>query len=260
MSRFTQHFVDVLDMTKTPLEFFGTLYPNDTPEDLRKYLGRFGVSGKMQVQTMGELSDGQLARVVLSKMGRENPHILLLDEPTNHLDMESIDSLAEAIKDFKGGTVLVSHDMRLISQVAEEIWICDHKTVTKFPGDILAFKKHLQVELGLAKSQGLKGDASVKAKTETEKKKAKEEKMVEKGGNKADLEWGAKKEKGLPTPPSSSPTAGLGNLQSLGQALPSGGEAAAPVCAPAVPAADGECPMMGKAEWRKCDVCGKRHP
>jgi len=88
MSRFTQHFVDVLDMSKTPLEYFEVLYPTESKEDLRKYLGRFGVSGKMQVQTMGELSDGQKARVVLSKMGKEAPHILLLDEPTNHLDME----------------------------------------------------------------------------------------------------------------------------------------------------------------------------
>ena len=88
MSKFTQHFVDVLDLSKTPLEYFETLYPNDTYEELRKYLGRFGVSGRMQMQVQEELSDGQKARVVLAKMGRENPHILLLDEPTNHLDME----------------------------------------------------------------------------------------------------------------------------------------------------------------------------
>jgi ABC-type Mn2+/Zn2+ transport system ATPase subunit len=66
---------------------------------------------------MGQLSDGQKSRVVLAKMAKETPHLLFLDEPTNHLDMESIDSLAKAINAFGGGMVLVSHDMRLISQV-----------------------------------------------------------------------------------------------------------------------------------------------
>jgi hypothetical protein len=66
---------------------------------------------------MSQLSDGQKARIVFSKLAMDKPHLLMLDEPTNHLDMESIDSLARMINDFKGGLVLVSHDMRLISQV-----------------------------------------------------------------------------------------------------------------------------------------------
>ena len=80
-------------------------------------------------------------------MAKETPHLLLLDEPTNHLDMESIDSLAKAINNFGGGMVLVSHDMRLISQVAKEIWICDNKTVSKYLGEISDFKMHLRRQL-----------------------------------------------------------------------------------------------------------------
>jgi ATP-binding cassette subfamily F protein 2 len=76
MGRFTQHFIDVLDLTKTPLEFFEETYPGDAREDQRKYLGRFGVSGKMQVQRMAELSDGQKSRVVFAKLGRDVPHIV----------------------------------------------------------------------------------------------------------------------------------------------------------------------------------------
>lgn len=76
-------------------------------------------------------------------MAKENAHLLLLDEPTNALDMEMIDSLAQALKQFKGGVLLVSHDMRLISQVAQEIWIVD-KGLTKFKGDINDFKMDLR--------------------------------------------------------------------------------------------------------------------
>jgi ATP-binding cassette subfamily F protein 2 len=76
LGRFTQHFVDVLDLEKTPLEFFEEMYPNDPREEQRKYLGRFGVSGAMQVQKMAELSDGQKSRVVFAKLGRDVPHIV----------------------------------------------------------------------------------------------------------------------------------------------------------------------------------------
>ena len=76
LGRFTQHFIDVLNLDQTPLEFFETLYPGDTREDQRKYFGRFGVSGKMQVQKMQELSDGQKSRVVFAKLGRQVPHIV----------------------------------------------------------------------------------------------------------------------------------------------------------------------------------------
>ena len=76
LGRFTQHFVDVLDLERTPLEFFEATYPNDPREEQRKYLGRFGVSGPMQVQKMAELSDGQKSRVVFAKLGRDVPHIV----------------------------------------------------------------------------------------------------------------------------------------------------------------------------------------
>merc|ERR1712232_821909 len=138
----------------------GEKYPNDARE-VRGYLGRFGVSGKMQVQKMSELSDGQCSRVVFAKLGRDVPHILLLDEPTNHLDMESIDALAKAINDFEGGMVLVSHDMRLISQVAKEIWICDHKQVQIYKGGIQSFKMDMRAQMGIEGHQHkLRGDAS----------------------------------------------------------------------------------------------------
>jgi ATP-binding cassette subfamily F protein 2 len=80
ISKFTQHFVDVLDLDKTPLEYFMHLWPDLSREDGRKFLGRFGISGSVQTQIMGQLSDGQKSRVVLAKMAKENPHMLFLDE------------------------------------------------------------------------------------------------------------------------------------------------------------------------------------
>lgn len=76
LGRFTQHFVDVLDLEMTPLEFFESHYPNDPRDEQRKYLGRFGVAGSQQVQKMAELSDGQKSRVVFAKLGRDVPHIV----------------------------------------------------------------------------------------------------------------------------------------------------------------------------------------
>mmetsp|Transcript_6870 Transcript_6870/g.14716 ORF Transcript_6870/g.14716 Transcript_6870/m.14716 type:complete len:601 (-) Transcript_6870:525-2327(-) len=147
ISKFTQHFVDILDEDKSPLDYFMDIYPDVPRDQARSYLGRYGVTGSVQTQLIKHLSDGQKSRVVFAKMAKETPHLLLLDEPTNHLDMESIDSLARAITKFKGGLVLVSHDMRLISQVAQEIWICDQKRVTRYQGDIADFK------LGIRQSQ-----------------------------------------------------------------------------------------------------------
>jgi ATP-binding cassette subfamily F protein 2 len=86
------------------------------------------------------------------------PHMLLLDEPTNHLDMETIDALADAINGFEGGVVLVSHDFRLIDQVAEEIWICEKETVTKWDGDILSYKNHLKGKVMKASNKDAKSE------------------------------------------------------------------------------------------------------
>ena len=81
--------------------------------------------------------------------------------------MESIDALAKAVNEFEGGLVLVSHDMRLIGQVAKEIWICDNKTIEQYKGDILNFKMEMRAQMGI----GLRGDASTIAKEGDEAKK-----------------------------------------------------------------------------------------
>ncbi|OQR85629.1 ATP-binding cassette sub-family F member 2 [Achlya hypogyna] len=149
VARFTQHFVDVLDLTKSPLEYFRSIFENKSVDEVRSYLGRYGITGEVQTQIMGQLSDGQKSRVVFAYIAQQNAHMLLLDEPTNHLDMESIDALARAINNFEGGMLLVSHDMRLISQVAKEIWLVEDKKIRVYEGEISDFKMRVRKQLKL---------------------------------------------------------------------------------------------------------------
>uniref|UniRef100_A0A7S0SU03 ABC transporter domain-containing protein n=1 Tax=Mantoniella antarctica TaxID=81844 RepID=A0A7S0SU03_9CHLO len=102
----------------------------------------------MQNTSIGCLSDGQKSRIVFAMINMRNPNLLLLDEPTNHLDVEAIDGLANAIKKFQGGVVLVSHDFRLIDQVADQIWVCEKKKVTVWKGTIREYKTHLAKQMG----------------------------------------------------------------------------------------------------------------
>lgn len=143
ISRFTQHFEDKLDLSMTPMDFFKQkLMPTEPIDKIRSLLGRFGCSGPMQSQVMDQLSAGQKARIVFAIIAHEKPHLVMLDEPTNPLDMESIDALAQCINSFKGGVLMISHDMRLISQCAQQIYICDEKKIERYQGDIMDFKMH----------------------------------------------------------------------------------------------------------------------
>jgi ATP-binding cassette subfamily F protein 2 len=147
---FHQHLTETLDLTQSPLEFMMKSFPGTLEiEIMRKYLGRYGLSGKVQTTPMETLSDGQRSRVVFAFLAFRQPHLLCFDEPTNHLDLETIDALAKAINEFDGGLVLVSHDFRLLAQVAKEIWICEHKKITRWNGTIQEYKAKLRHDMGL---------------------------------------------------------------------------------------------------------------
>ncbi|XP_064947239.1 ABC transporter F family member 1 isoform X1 [Musa acuminata AAA Group] len=150
IAQFHQHLAEKLDLEMSALQYMMREYPGNEEERMRAAIGKFGLSGKAQVMPMKNLSDGQRSRVIFAWLAWRQPHMLLLDEPTNHLDIETIDSLAEALNEWDGGLVLVSHDFRLINQVADEIWVCENEAVTKWEGDIMDFKEHLRSKAGLS--------------------------------------------------------------------------------------------------------------
>lgn len=144
IGRYHQHLHEILDLNKTALDWMMQQFPDiKEREEMRKIIGRYGLTGQQQVVPLRNLSDGQRCRVIFAWLAWQCPHLLLLDEPTNHLDIETIDALAEAINDYEGGMILVSHDFRLISQVTEQIWICENETITHWEGDIYNYKKQL---------------------------------------------------------------------------------------------------------------------
>ncbi|BAT90523.1 ABC transporter F family member 1 isoform X1 [Vigna umbellata] len=150
IAQYHQHLAEKLDLDMSALQFMIKEYPGNEEEKMRAAIGKFGLSGKAQVMPMKNLSDGQRSRVIFAWLAWRQPQMLLLDEPTNHLDIETIDSLAEALNEWDGGLVLVSHDFRLINQVAHEIWVCANQSVTRWEGDIMEFKAHLKAKAGLS--------------------------------------------------------------------------------------------------------------
>lgn len=148
MVRYHQHLHEILDLNQSAVEWLMQCFPEIKElDDMRKLVGKYGLSGRQQLCPMRNLSDGQRCRIIFAWMAWQKPHMLLLDEPTNHLDLETIDALAEAIRDFNGGMILVSHDFRLISQVADEIWECKNSKVTKWKEGILEYKETLRAEV-----------------------------------------------------------------------------------------------------------------
>eukprot|EP01122_Echinamoeba_exundans_P011879 TRINITY_DN485_c0_g1_i1.p1 TRINITY_DN485_c0_g1~~TRINITY_DN485_c0_g1_i1.p1 ORF type:complete len:583 (-),score=174.51 TRINITY_DN485_c0_g1_i1:146-1894(-) len=141
-----QHLEEEIDQNLSPLEYMIKEFDAE-PQLMRRALGRFGVTGKQQTTPMKILSDGVKSRVVFSWLAYKAPHMLMFDEPTNHLDMETIDALAEGINEFDGGLILVSHDFRLINQVAKEIMVCENQSVKRWKGTIQEYKEHLAQKL-----------------------------------------------------------------------------------------------------------------
>jgi ATP-binding cassette subfamily F protein 3 len=147
---FAQHHVDALDLDSSSVSFMAKNYPGRTDEEYRRQLGAFGITGTTGLQKIGVLSGGQKSRVAFACLALTQPHILVLDEPSNHLDIEAMDALAEALREFQGGVLMVSHDVTMLQTVCTSLWVCDGGTVEKFPGDVQQYKKRIAAQADAA--------------------------------------------------------------------------------------------------------------
>lgn len=140
---FAQHQVDELHLDETPIQHLQSIYPNEGQARIRARLAGFGLGVDQADTKVGRLSGGQKARLSLMLATTHAPHILILDEPTNHLDIESREALVEALNSYSGAVILVSHDMHLLSLVADRLWLVKGGAVTPYTEDLEAYRKEL---------------------------------------------------------------------------------------------------------------------
>jgi ATP-binding cassette subfamily F protein 3 len=140
---FAQHQVEELDVDATPLLHLVRERPDEHVSRLRARLAGFGLGPDQAETPVGRLSGGQKARLSLLLATLPAPHLLILDEPTNHLDIESREALVEALNAYAGAVILVSHDMHLLSMVADRLWLVQGGAVRPYEDDLEAYRQLL---------------------------------------------------------------------------------------------------------------------
>ena len=141
---FSQHQTEELDVEKTPYEMLSALMPPATSEtQIRAQLGAFGLNKAKSDTLIGSLSGGEKSRLLLAIITKDAPHLLILDEPTNHLDLQSRQALIEALNDYEGAVILITHDLHVIELTCDTLWIVRGGTCQTFTGDLDDYKAQL---------------------------------------------------------------------------------------------------------------------
>lgn len=140
---FAQHQAEELPLEKTATEYMATLMPEADETKVRAHLARFGLGKEKALTRISLLSGGEKARLLFAAMTRNAPELLILDEPTNHLDMEARDALVEALNEYAGSVILVTHDLHLIELVADDLWLVDKGGCRPYDGDLDDYKELL---------------------------------------------------------------------------------------------------------------------
>merc|ERR1712179_144345 len=147
IGRYDQHSGEHLTAAESATEYLMRLF--DLPvEKARKALGSFGLQSHAHTVMMKDLSGGQKARVALAELTLSAPDVVILDEPTNNLDIESIDALAEALSEYQGGVIMLSHDERLIRDTECQLWVIEEQSIEEIDGGFDDYRKEVLDELG----------------------------------------------------------------------------------------------------------------
>ena len=167
---FAQHQVDELELDETPIQHVQRLRPKELPGRIRSRLAAGGLSAEVVETKVGRLSGGQKARLSLLIATIDAPHLIILDEPTNHLDIQSREALVQALTEYTGAVILVSHDQSLVELVADRLWLVKDGKVAPYTDDMDAYRKMLLSERGgVTKSEKKKQKGKRPAKVSKEK-------------------------------------------------------------------------------------------
>ncbi|HEY3890698.1 MAG TPA: ABC-F family ATP-binding cassette domain-containing protein [Bradyrhizobium sp.] len=155
---FAQHQVDELNLDGSPYDHVRKLMPEAPETKVRGRTGAIGFSGKAGDTLVGSLSGGEKARLLLGLATFFGPNMIILDEPTNHLDIDSRAALAEAINEFPGAVIMVSHDRYLIEACADQLWVVANRAVTTYDGDLDDYRRMVLSTLGMRATARERGD------------------------------------------------------------------------------------------------------
>ncbi|MDG6869083.1 ABC transporter ATP-binding protein [Glaesserella parasuis] len=175
---FAQHQLDTLRADESALWHLARLAPEKTEQELRNYLGGFAFHGDKVKQTVSSFSGGEKARLVLALIVWQRPNLLLLDEPTNHLDLDMRQALTEALTQYEGSLVIVSHDRHLLRSTVNEFYLVHDGKVEEFNGDLEDYQKWLN-ELNAQLECAKKADNSTACNNENSAVNRKEQKRQE---------------------------------------------------------------------------------
>ncbi len=167
---FAQHQLDDLVPNETPVEHVRRLMPTEPEAKVRSRVAQMGLATEKMATAAKDLSGGEKARLLMGLAAFYAPNLLILDEPTNHLDIDSRRALIEALNDYDGAVILISHDRHLIEATVDRLWLVNNGTVTSFDGDMEEYRD-------LIVASGKKKDDEKQRQSEDQSSKADQRKL-----------------------------------------------------------------------------------